>query len=113
MSLGELTRSLSTLPRGKSPGSDGLPYEFLQRIWPELGPLLLAVYLEAYQEPADCSLSPTQAHGTVTLLYKGRESRSDPASYRPITLLNTDTKLLAKALADQWGTHLFSVVDGT
>ena len=29
MSLEELTKSLSTLPRGKSPGSDGLPYEFL------------------------------------------------------------------------------------
>ena len=70
------------------------------------------MYLEVYQGPADCSLSPTQAHGTVTLLYKGRGSRSDPASYRPITLLNTDTKLLAKALADRWGTHLCSVVDG-
>ena len=69
--------------------------------------------MEAYQGPADCSHSPTQAHGTVTLMYKGRGSRSDPASYRPITLRNTDTKLLAKALADQWGSQFCLVVDGT
>ena len=50
---------------------------------------------------------------STTLLYQGRGSRSDPASYRPIALLNTDAKLLAKALADRWDTHLCSVVDGT
>ena len=67
----QLTMSLSTLPRGKISGSDWLPYEFLQRFCPELGLLLLAVYLEAHQGPADCSLCPTQAHGTVVLLYTG------------------------------------------
>ena len=59
-----------------------------------------------YQGPASASLSLTQAHGTVKLLYEGRGPRSDPAFYRPITLLNTNTKLLAKALADRWCTHL-------
>ena len=111
ITLDELTRSLHTFPRGKRPGSDGLPYEFLQQFWTVLGPVLLPVFLESFQEGN--SLTPSQAHGLVTLLYKGSGPRSDPASYRPITLLNSDFKLLAKALTDRWGSHITSVVDDT
>ena len=112
MTLAELAQSLSTMPRGRQPGSDGLPYEFLQHFWQLLGPLLLEVYLEAFQQP-DSSLPTSQRHGTITLLYKGSGSRSDPAAYRPITLQNSDAKLLAKALTDRWGRHVASVVDST
>ena len=59
------------------------------------------MYLEDYQGPVGARLSLTQAHCTIRLLYEGRGSGSDPAAYRPITLLNTDTKLLAKTLADR------------
>ena len=51
--------------------------------------------------------------GTIVLIYKGAGARNDPKSYRPITLLNTDAKLLGKVLADRWGQHLTSVVDVT
>ena len=33
----ELEPSLRSLPRGKAPGMDGIPYEFYQRFWPFLG----------------------------------------------------------------------------
>ena len=33
ISLEDLTKALGSLPRGKSPGFDGLPYEFYQRFW--------------------------------------------------------------------------------
>ena len=41
--------------------------------------------------------------GVITLLYKGKGARSSLDSYRPITLLNSDYKLLAKALAIRLG----------
>ena len=112
LTLRDLSEALSKLPRGKHPGSDGLPYEFYQAFWPLLGPPLLAVFLEAFASAAG-SLTPTQLLGTVVLLYKGTGPRSDPASYRPITLLNADAKLLGKVLADRWGAPLSSVVDTT
>ena len=112
LTLQDLSAALSKLPRGKHPGSDGLPYEFYQAFWPLLGPPLLAVFLEAFASAAG-SLTPTQLLGTVVLLYKGTGPRSDPASYRPITLLNADAKLLGKVLADRWGAPLSSVVDTT
>ena len=113
ITLDELQTSLATLSRGKQPGSDGLPYEFYQQLWDLLGGSLLEVILEAFHSGDGGSLTSSQVQGTITLLYKGKGSRADPASYRPITLLNTDVKLLAKALTDRWAAHLGTVVDST
>ena len=38
ISLEDLTKALGSLPRSKAPGFDGLPYEFYQRFWEQLGP---------------------------------------------------------------------------
>ena len=51
------------------------------------------------------------SEGRITLLYKDRGLL--PASYRPITLLNTDYKLAARVLADRFGPLLNHVVDST
>jgi exonuclease III len=112
VTLQDLSASLTKLPRGKQPGSDGLPYEFYQAFWPLLGMPLLEVFRAAFAS-ASGSLTPSQLLGTIVLLYKGSGPRSDPASYRPITLLNADAKLLGKVLADRWGAPLSTVVDTT
>ena len=45
-------------------------------------------------------LSPTQRKGIITLLHKGKNLRRDDLSnWRPISLTNSDYKILAKALA--------------
>ena len=52
--------------------------------------------------------------GPVTLLYKGKGAdKAQPASYRPITLLNTDYKLAARVIASRLGALLNHVVDST
>ena len=61
--LQDLSQALSRLPRGKHPGSDGLPCEFYQALWPLLGSILLAVFMEAFDSAAG-SLTPTQLLGT-------------------------------------------------
>ena len=113
ISLEELTQTLQGMPRGKSPGFDGLPYEFYQRCWDQLGPELTAVLSEALQ-PGAASLPADMTEGRVTLLYKGKGAdRAQPASYRPITLLNTDYKLAARVIASRLGPLLNHVVDST
>ena len=49
--------------------------------------------------------------GVITLLYKGKGAQSSLDNYRPITLLNSDYKLLAKALATRLGPALQHVID--
>ena len=109
--MGELHAALKLSARGKKPGSDGLPYEFYSQFWELLGPELLAVLQESFQRQHSLPASMTQ--GVITLLYKGKGSPSLLDSYRPITLLNTDYKLLAKALANRFGPVLQHVIEPT
>ena len=111
ITLEELHTALRMSARGKKPGSDGLPYEFYSQFWDLLGPELLAVLHDSFQHQHSLPASMTQ--GVISLLYKGKGSPSLLDSYRPITLLNTDYKLLAKALATRFGPAMQHVIDPT
>ncbi len=56
ITLAKLTQTVKQLPRGKSPGLDGLPYEFYQKFWALLGPELTAVLHEAFVSEANPGL---------------------------------------------------------
>ena len=113
ITLAELHSALKASARGKKPGSDGLPYEFYTQFWDLLGPELLAVLQDSFQTQLTPSLPASMTQGVITLLYKGKGARSSLDSYRPITLLNSDYKLLAKALAIRLGPALQHVIDPT
>ncbi len=53
---------------------------------------------------------PSTRHSHITLIYKGRGDRDDTSSYRPISLLNCDYKILAKLLARKMGRALHKLV---
>ena len=79
-----------------------------------MGGQLLSCFREAFDCPDIDALTPSQKIGVITLLHKGNGlPRDQPASYRPITLLNTDYKVLARALACRWGVAADEVVDQT
>ncbi|PIK46820.1 hypothetical protein BSL78_16319 [Apostichopus japonicus] len=85
------------MKNGKSPGSDGLPREFYRTFWAIIGPDLRAVFEDAFQNGL---LNQSQRLGMITLLPKSGDPL-DPHNKRPITLLNVDYKLLAKALCNR------------
>lgn len=105
--------ALQSMPIGKRPGSDGLPYEFYTRFWDLLHPTMLAAFNGAFlSADADPSLSWVCRTGLVLLIYKGGDKpRDDPDSYRPITLLNCDVKIIAKVLVHRLSGPLQSVID--
>ena len=109
-----LDAALASLPRGKRPGSDGLPYEFYMSFWAVVGPPLLHVFSEAFsvQHEKPC-LPESMRIGSIVLLYKDSRDRALVHNYRPISLLNADYMVFAKALALRFGTHLASVVGET
>jgi len=93
----ELAAVLDSAPAGKSPGLDGLPYEFYKRVFHLVGPHLLAAFQAALQRGR---LPASMLHGAVRLLPKvpGVPAASQ---FRPITLLCTDYKLLTKILCQR------------
>ena len=111
----EARHALSTLPAGKRPGSDGLPYEFYRQFWSAVEAPLLAAFNEPFTSAATApSLSPSQRLGLLTLIFKkGGKPRDDVDSYRPITLLNSDYKIVSKAIANRLALALGHVIDDT
>ncbi|KAK2875114.1 hypothetical protein Q8A73_024325 [Channa argus] len=79
----------------RNKGSDGLSAEFYQHFSHLLAPVLCRLFL-AIQEEGRCAESFLR--GVITLVYKNKGEKSDLANYRPISLLNTDYKILTKVL---------------
>ena len=105
-SLFELQAAVESAAAAKSPGLDGLSYEFYKAALPLVGPALLDG-LNSMLE--DGRLAPSMRKGLVRLLPK---VAATPAAHqlRPITLLCTDYKLLTKMIVARLLPLLPSVV---
>ena len=90
----EATKICLNLPTGKSPGPDRLPNKLYVVLAGILGPILSEVFNYARDHG---SLPSEMLEGTISVLYK-KKKRDDPRNYRPITLLNSDYKVLMRAL---------------
>lgn len=99
ITIQELNQAASTMQTGKSPGPDGYPVEFFKKSLDKLGPLLIDTYNEAF-DSLRLPLTLTQA--TISLILKKDKDPLQCSSFRPISLLNVDYKLLAKILACTW-----------
>ena len=97
LSVGELWKAVSAMKKGKSPGPDGFPAEFYRIFWDILGGDLRDVFAAAFNLN---KLSHSQRVGNIILLPKSGDPL-DPRNRRPITLLNVDYKILAKALGNR------------
>lgn len=92
----EIMEAVVAMQSGKAPGPDGFPIEFYKKFSDLLNPLLVAVYKEAFERG---SLPLTLTQASISLLLKENKDPTVCESYRPISLLNVDFKILAKALA--------------
>ncbi|XP_035478463.2 uncharacterized protein LOC118299115 [Scophthalmus maximus] len=93
---------MKSMQNNKAPGPDGYPVEFFQRFQHKLAPLLHSVYIESLQNG---SLPPTFRQASISLLLKKDKDPKLCSSYRPLSLINVDAKILAKALD-----HLSTIV---
>ena len=95
LSLEECKAALLGMARRKAPGSDGLPMEFYLKFWDLLGEDLVCVLNSCFSSGR---LSLSQRRGVISLSFK-KGDRLDIRNWRPISLLNVDYKLAARAIA--------------
>lgn len=77
-------------------GPDWLPIDIYKEFKDKLIGPLLYMYIEAFRQGC---LPPSLRSALITLILKPGKSPEESGSYRPISLLNTDAKIIAKALA--------------
>lgn len=103
----EIQRALKSLQSGKSPGPDGFLSEFYKKFAPQLTPLLKSTFDESFVLQ---SLPPMMHQAVISLILKKDKDSLNCSSYRPISLLNVDTKILAKVLAHRLERVLLSII---
>ena len=108
VSLEEATVALKRMRNGSAPGNDGLTVEFLKFFWNRIGKTIVNSFNDSFIKG---ELSYTQKQGVITLLHKSNElDRDKLTNWRPITLTNSDYKLLAKVLAERLGNVIDKLV---
>ena len=102
----EVEKALRHSRGGTSPGLDGIPVELYRCCWEHFAPVLARLFSAAWQ----LQQLPQGFHdGLITVLHKAGDC-SDPANYRPITLLGTDYRLFAKILASRLGAVIGPII---
>ena len=107
LSLAELADSVAGLARSKSPDPDGFSAELYCRFWDSLGPLLLKVAEESFNDGA---LSDSMQGSAKRLIYKKRGNIADLKNWRRISLLNVDYKIISKAITSRLSSVIGSIV---
>ena len=103
----ELEAVIKNLPQNQSPGSDGFTGEFYQTFREELMP----IFLKLFQKFAEEAALPNSFYETTSaLIIKTRQRQCKRENYKPISLMNTDGKILNKILANRIQQHIKKLV---
>lgn len=92
----EALEALQTLQSGKAPGPDGLSCEFYKEFMSELIDPFLEMLNDSFVRG---SLPKSLTEANISLILKKGKPADECSSYRPISLLNVDFKILSKILA--------------
>ena len=98
ITIEECSKALKKMKNRKTPGTDGFTVEFYKMFWTSIKDLVLESFYFAFDVG---ELSIDQKRGIIKLLPKKDKILKFLKNWRPISLLNTDYKILAHILASR------------
>ena len=93
VTIEECVKALNTFENGKTPGNDGIPIEFYKTFWSCVGELRIDVFNYSFDSG---EMSNSQKQAIITLIDKKDKDRMYLENWRPISLVNDDSKLAFK-----------------
>jgi hypothetical protein len=89
---------MNSFPKKKSPGPDGFSAEFSQTFKNKVIPTFLKLFHVIEREG---TLPNSVYEATIILIPKLDKDTSEKENYRPISLMNIDSKIFNKLMANQ------------
>ena len=97
LQLSEIKIAIRQISHNKAPGTDGLPMEYYASFVDTLASKLLELCNEAWQRGV---LPPSLCEALIVVIHKAGRDPLDVRSCTPLSLLNTNYKILGKVLSN-------------
>ena len=107
ITIEEFVKALDTFDTGKTPGNDGIPAEFYKIFWNSVGKLMTEVFNHSLELG---QISNSQKQAITTLIDKKGRDRMFLENWSPISLINVDSKIATKVIANRIKNVLPSVI---
>ena len=95
------------MQNNKSPGNDGLTKEFYETFWNEIKNPFINSIMEAGEKK---KLNTSHRQAVIRLIEKKEKDKRFIKNWRPISILNVDYKIIAKALATRLKETLLKLI---
>ena len=102
----ECACALKQMNNNKSPGSDGLTTELFKIFWNDIKQFYVKSLNYSFETG---NLTTLQKQGIISFLPK--KDKDSCNSWRPLTLLNTDYKIVTKAIANRIKKYLPNIIN--
>ena len=96
------------MKNNKTPGQDGIPANFYKVLWGMIQKPFYEMALECYQQNV---LHNSARMGILNLIPKGNKDSRYVKNLKPITLLNTDYKVIEKSIAAKMMSALKEIIN--
>ena len=98
LSIEDLQEAIKGMNNDKTPGVDGIPVDFYKVFWKDIKECFYQMVMDSHESG---SLHNTARQGILNLIPKAQKDSRYVKNLRPITLLNTDYKIIEKAIANK------------
>ena len=98
ITMTDLEEAIKGMSNNKTPGEDGIPVDFYKVFWNQIKGIFYPMVLENFERQ---NLHQTARKGILNLIPKAGKDARYIKNLRPITLLNTDYKIIEKAVANK------------